>query len=146
MRAPKICVCYLPLALLVGGLTSCNLVHNLFPPPTPADHPVTISNCTATPKWFPARKADTVTWTVTDANAYSIDFGNKTPLNPPLTVIPPMTSSQRVSKTLLGDSTCTNGHESNIGDCYFEYRLYEYPGGPGGNKTLCGDPGIHMVN
>jgi hypothetical protein len=104
---------------------------------------VTISNCTATPKWFPARKADTVTWTVTDTKTYSIDFNNKTPLNPPLTVIPPMTSSHMVSKTLLGDSTCTNGYESYTGDCYFEYRLYEYPGG---NKTLCGDPGIHMVN
>jgi hypothetical protein len=146
MRAFRVCCCCLLLALLLGDLscTSCNnLVRSFFRPPSPLNHPVTISNCTATPKWFPARNPDMVTWTVSDANTYSIDFDNKTPLSPPQVSIPTITSSQSVSKTLLGDSTCTNGHEKNTGDCYFEYRLFEYPGG---SKTLCSDPGIHMVN
>lgn len=143
MKAFRMFGCCLLLAPLLSGLTSCNLLRSLFPSPPPADHLVTVSNCTATPKWFPARTPDTVTWAVTDVQTYSIDFNSKTPLNPPLSVIPSMTSSQKVSKTLLGDSTCKNGHEINTGDCYFQYQLYAYPGG---TKTLCVDPGIHLVN
>ena len=142
MRSFGIGGCCVLLALLLSGLscTSC-FVRN---PRVPVDHPVTINNCTVTPKWFQARNPDTVTWTVTDANTYSIDFDHKTPLNPPLAVIPSMNSSQAVSKTLLGDSTCKNGiPSSSLGDCYFEYRLYE---NAGSNKTLCDDPGIHIVN
>jgi hypothetical protein len=106
-------------------------------------HPVTINNCKVTPKWFPANDSDSVAWTVTDANAYSIDFNNKTPLTPPLTLIPTITSHQPVSKTVSGDSSCQKGIPISTGDCYFEYRVYQYQGV---NKTLCGDPGIHMVN
>jgi hypothetical protein len=144
MQAFSLCGGRLFLALLVGALccTSCDRKYVQRPHPL-VNHPVKINACKVTPKWFPAHALDTVTWTVTDTQTYLIKFGNKTPLDPPLSNIPSMTSALPVTKTVKGDGSCINGHEAHPRDCYFDYKLYAVSGGA---ETPCGDPGIHMVN